>query len=53
MSEDVIWPYVALYVNDHTVSLGDEGARALEVLEETARAAGIVPDGLPPIRIVG
>jgi 1,4-dihydroxy-6-naphthoate synthase len=53
MSEDVIWPYVELYVNDHTVSLGDEGARALDVLEETARAAGVVPDGLPPIRIVG
>jgi 1,4-dihydroxy-6-naphthoate synthase len=53
MGEDVIWPYVELYVNDRTVSLGDEGARALDVLEETARAAGVVPDGLPPIRIVG
>lgn len=53
MGEDVIWPYVELYVNDCTVSLGDEGARALDVLEETARAAGVVPDGLPPIRIVG
>jgi len=53
MDEDVIWPYVALYVNDHTVALGEEGARALRVLEQTARTAGVVPDGLPPIRIVG
>ena len=53
MGEDVIWPYVELYVNDRTVSLGDEGARALDVLEETARGAGVVPDDLPPIRIVG
>jgi 1,4-dihydroxy-6-naphthoate synthase len=53
MGEEVIWPYVELYVNDRTVSLGDEGARALDVLEETARTAGVVPDGLPPIRIVG
>jgi 1,4-dihydroxy-6-naphthoate synthase len=52
MDEAVIWPYVELYVNDHTVSLGEEGARALTVLEHTARAAGVIPGGLPPLRIV-
>jgi 1,4-dihydroxy-6-naphthoate synthase len=52
LDEDVIWPYVELYVNQHTVDLGNEGARALDMLERTARAAGVVPAGLPPIRIV-
>ena len=52
LDEDVIWPYVELYVNDHTVELGAEGARALDVLERTAREAGIVPPGLPPLRII-
>ena len=52
LDEDVIWPYVELYVNEHTVDLGSEGARALTVLERTAREAGVVPAGLPPIRVV-
>jgi 1,4-dihydroxy-6-naphthoate synthase len=53
MDEAVIWPYVELYVNDHTVDLGEDGARALTVLEQTARAAAIVPADVPPLRIVG
>jgi len=48
----VVWPYVELYVNDHTVGLGAEGARALGVLEQTARDAGVIPAGLPPLRVV-
>jgi len=52
LDEDVIWPYVELYVNDHTVELGAEGARALGVLEQTARDAGVIPAGLPPLRVV-
>jgi len=53
MDEDVIWPYVELYVNEHTVDLGSDGARALDVLERTARAAGVVPAGMAPLRILG
>ena len=53
MSEDVIWPYVELYVNEHTVDLGDDGARALAVLEETARRAGVIAESAAPLRIVG
>jgi 1,4-dihydroxy-6-naphthoate synthase len=53
LDEDVIWPYVELYVNDHTVELGAEGERALAVMERTARAAGVVPEGLPQLRVVG
>jgi 1,4-dihydroxy-6-naphthoate synthase len=45
MDESVIWPYVELYVNDHTVDMGDEGERALAALEAGARDAGILqPD---------
>jgi 1,4-dihydroxy-6-naphthoate synthase len=53
MDEDVIWPYVRLYVNDHTVDLGTDGARALEVLERTAREAGVIPPAAAPLRIIG
>jgi 1,4-dihydroxy-6-naphthoate synthase len=52
LDEDVIWPYVELYVNGHTLDLGAEGARALTVLERTARAAGVIPAGLSQLRIV-
>jgi 1,4-dihydroxy-6-naphthoate synthase len=53
MDESVIWPYVELYVNDHTVDLGPEGARALAVLEQTGRAAGLFAGDLPPLTVVG
>ena len=53
MDESVIWPYVELYVNDHTVDLGPEGARALVVLERTGRAAGLFAGDLPPLAVVG
>ena len=53
MDESVIWPYVELYVNDHTVDLGAEGARALAVLERTGRAAGLFAGDLPPLTVVG
>jgi 1,4-dihydroxy-6-naphthoate synthase len=53
LDEDVIWPYVELYVNDHTVDLGEDGARALDVLERTARAARVVGRGATPLQIVG
>lgn len=53
MDESVIWPYVELYVNDHTVDLGCEGVRALAVLERTGRAAGLFAGDLPPLTVVG
>ena len=51
LGEDVIWPYVELYVNDHTVDLGADGIRALETLERTAAAAGALPAGTPALRV--
>jgi 1,4-dihydroxy-6-naphthoate synthase len=53
LGEDVIWPYVDLYVTGHTVDLGDDGAQALRTLERTASAAGALPDGSPPLRMLG
>ena len=53
LGEDVIWPYVELYVTEHTVDLGDDGIRALETLERTAAAAGALPAGTAPLRVVG
>ena len=52
LDETVIWPYVDLYVNGHTVDLGDDGVRALRVLERTGRAGGVLPAGLPPLRVL-
>ncbi len=53
LGEDVIWPYVRLYVTEHTVDLGDDGERALRTLDRTAAAAGAVPPGTPQLRILG
>jgi 1,4-dihydroxy-6-naphthoate synthase len=53
LGEDVIWPYVDLYVTDHTVDLGGDGAAALATLERTAAAAGALPEGTPPLRVLG
>jgi predicted solute-binding protein len=49
----VIWPYVDLYVTDHTVDLGEDGEQALRTLERTAAAAGALPKGTPPLRVLG
>jgi len=53
LDEDVIWPYVRLYVTGHTVDLGDDGERALRTLDRAAAAAGAVPEGTPPLQILG
>jgi 1,4-dihydroxy-6-naphthoate synthase len=43
MSEDVMYQHIDLYVNDYSVDLGREGRRAVEVLFERAKIAGVVP----------
>jgi 1,4-dihydroxy-6-naphthoate synthase len=53
LDEAVIWPYVELYVNGYTVDFGDEGERALRVLQQQAERAGILPAGLPAVQILG
>ena len=44
MSEEVMYRHIDLYVNEYSVDLGEEGRRAVELLFERARAAGIIPD---------
>jgi len=43
MSEDVMYKHIDLYVNEYSVELGVEGRRAVELLFERARAAGLIP----------
>jgi len=43
MSEEVMYKHIDLYVNEYSVDLGHEGRRAVELLFEKARAAGIIP----------
>jgi 5,8-dihydroxy-2-naphthoate synthase len=43
MSEDVMYQHIDLYVNEYSVDLGREGRRAVEVLFERARHAGVMP----------
>jgi 1,4-dihydroxy-6-naphthoate synthase len=40
--------FVLMYVNDYTVTLGDEGRRALEHLYQTAHSQRLIPE-IPPI----
>jgi 1,4-dihydroxy-6-naphthoate synthase len=43
MSEEVMYQHIDLYVNEHSVDLGQDGRRAVQVLFERARSAGIIP----------
>ena len=43
MSEDVMYRHIDLYVNEYSVDLGAEGRRAVEILFDRARAAGVIP----------
>jgi 1,4-dihydroxy-6-naphthoate synthase len=43
MSEDVMYQHIDLYVNEFSVDLGAEGRRAVELLFDRARAAGVIP----------
>ena len=43
MSEQVMYQHIDLYVNEYSVDLGDEGRRAVQVLFDRARRAGVVP----------
>jgi 1,4-dihydroxy-6-naphthoate synthase len=43
MSEEVMYQHIDLYVNEYSIDLGRDGRRAVEVLFDRARRAGIVP----------
>jgi len=44
MSEQVMYQHIDLYVNQYSVNLGEQGRRAVQVLFDRARRAGIVPE---------
>jgi 1,4-dihydroxy-6-naphthoate synthase len=44
MSDEVISRHIDLYVNKYSIDLGTEGKRAVEMLFETAKARGVIPD---------
>jgi 1,4-dihydroxy-6-naphthoate synthase len=44
MTDDVIDQHIALYVNDDSMEIGDEGVTAIELLFEQGREAGMIPD---------
>jgi 1,4-dihydroxy-6-naphthoate synthase len=44
MSEDVMYSHIDLYVNDYSIDLGIEGRRAVDMLFDRARAAGVIPE---------
>jgi 1,4-dihydroxy-6-naphthoate synthase len=43
MSEEVMYQHIDLYVNEFSIDLGPEGRRAVELLFDRARAAGVIP----------
>ena len=43
MSEQVMYQHIDLYVNEYSIDLGGEGRRAVAVLFDRARRAGIMP----------
>jgi len=43
LSDEVIRQHIALYVNDFSFDLGEEGSRAIETLFGRAEARGIIP----------
>jgi 1,4-dihydroxy-6-naphthoate synthase len=43
MSDDVMRQHIDLYVNEHSVDLGPEGRRAVQVLFDRAIAVGLIP----------
>lgn len=48
MSEDVMRKHIALYVNEYSDDVGDEGRSAVQILFERASAAGLIPADSKP-----
>lgn len=42
LDDTVIQEHIALYVNDYTLNLGDEGQRAIATLQDAARRQGVL-----------
>jgi 1,4-dihydroxy-6-naphthoate synthase len=44
MSEEVMYKHIELYVNKYSLDLGEEGRKAINLLFDTAREKGIIPE---------
>jgi 1,4-dihydroxy-6-naphthoate synthase len=44
MSEEVMYKHIELYVNQYSVDLGEEGRKAINLLFDTAKEKGIIPE---------
>ncbi|WP_121808652.1 menaquinone biosynthesis family protein [Mucilaginibacter kameinonensis] len=44
MSEEVMYKHIALYVNQYSVDLGEEGRKAINLMFDTALEKGIIPE---------
>lgn len=44
MSEEVMYKHIDLYVNKYSLDLGVEGRKAINLLFDTAREKGIIPE---------
>jgi 1,4-dihydroxy-6-naphthoate synthase len=44
MSDEVMYRHIDLYVNEYSIDLGAEGRRAVQLLFDRARTAGIIPN---------
>ena len=49
MADDVIDQHITLYVNDDSVSIGEEGAAAIEMLFERGRESRVIPESGKPL----
>ena len=53
LDDQVIWSHVDLYVNEHTMELGSDGAQGLQALERLARTVGAIAPGTPALQLLG
>jgi 1,4-dihydroxy-6-naphthoate synthase len=51
-SDETLFAHVDLYVNEHTLNLGQVGQHALDQLNAQAARAGVVPAGLAKLRVI-
>jgi 1,4-dihydroxy-6-naphthoate synthase len=51
MDENVMKQHIALYVNNYSVDLGEEGKRAVRLLLDTASKNNLIPTITEPLMV--
>lgn len=49
MSEEVMYKHIDLYVNEHSIDLGPQGRRAVEILFDRGATTGVIPVVTAPL----